>query len=278
MRGVSPWQVAWAFLRRDAAEAASSRLRFLVYALGLGSLLLTFASLARFVGNPVGQGGAAEALAPTGAAGILGFWLVGLAVGELFRRTATGLARKVREAQLEGTLEAILGTPAPAAWIVLSTPLYEILAGAVEAILLVGAGAAFFAVPLRPDAGGLAAATVLSLLAFGSLGLLGGALTMSLRRTDPVTALLGVAGVLVGGVLFPVTELPGVLRVAASAFPLAPSLDAFRLSLFAGAGAGALTAPLVALAAFTAVCGPAAALLFAWALRRARVQGSLGQY
>ncbi len=275
---MTPLRVAWAFLRRDAAEAASSRLRFVVLLLGLGSLLLTFASLARFVGNPVGQGGTAEALVPTGSAGILGFWLVGLAIGELFRRTATGLARKVREAQLEGTLEAILGTPAPAAWIVLSTPLYEILAGAVEAIVLVGAGAVCFGVSLRPDIAALVATTALSLLAFGSLGLLGGALTMSLRRTDPVTALLGVAGVLVGGVLFPVSELPGVLRLVASAFPLAPSLDAFRLSLFAGAGVGAVAAPLVALAAFTAVCGPVAALLFAWALQRARVNGSLGQY
>jgi ABC-2 type transport system permease protein len=271
-------RVAWAFLRRDAAAAASSRLRFFVVVLGLGSLLLTFASLARFVGNPTGQGGRAEALAPTGSVGILGFWLVGLSIGELFRRTATGLARKVREAQLEGTLEATLGTPAPAAWIVLSTPLYEIVAGALEALALVGAGAVCFGVRLRPDAGGLLATTVLSLMAFGSLGLLGGALTMSLRRTDPVTALLGVAGVLVGGVLFPVSELPGVLRVVAAAFPLAPSLDAFRLCLFAGAGIGAVAGPLAALAAFTAICGPIAALLFAWALRRARVNGSLGQY
>jgi ABC-2 type transport system permease protein len=275
---VTPLRVAWAFLRRDAAEAAASRLRLVVLAIGLGSLLLTFASLARFVGNPTGQGGAVEALAPTGAAGILGFWLVGLAVGELFRRTATGLARKVREAQLEGTLEATLATPAPAAWIVLSTPLYEILAGAVEAIVLIGAGALWFDVPLRPGAAALAATAVLSLLAFGALGLLGGAMTMALRRTDPVTALLGVAGVLVGGVLFPVSELPRPLALVADAFPLAPSLDAFRLSLFAGAGIGDVGASLAALAAFAGVCGPIAALAFAWALRRARVNGSLGQY
>ena len=272
-------RVAWAFLRRDAGIAASQRFGFIVQTLGLVAGVATFAYLSRFVGNPAGRGGEAEALSPVSASGILGFWLVGLAVGELFRRTTMALPRKVREAQLEGTLEAMLSTPAPAAWIVLSAPLFEIGAGALQALFMVGAGVALFAVPLGPvNAGALLLTVITSLLAFGALGLLGGAITMLLRRTDPVTALLGLGGVLIGGVLFPIAELPASLRAIASAFPLAPSLEAFRLLLFAGAGLDRIGAPLLTVAVFAAVCGPLAAAAFALALRRARVQGSLGQY
>ena len=78
-------RVAWAFLRRDAAVAASQRFGFIVQTLGLVAGVATFAYLSRFVGNPAGRGGEAEALSPVSASGILGFWLVGLAVGELFR-------------------------------------------------------------------------------------------------------------------------------------------------------------------------------------------------
>jgi len=272
-------RVAWAFLRRDAAIAASQRFHFVLQALGLVAGVATFAYLSRFVGNPSGRGGEAEALSPVSAGGTLGFWLVGLAVGELFRRTTMALARKVREAQLEGTLEAMLSTPAPAAWIVLSAPLFEIGAGALQAVFMVAAGVVVFGVPLGPvNAVALVLTTITSLLAFGALGLLGGAITMLLRRTDPLTALLGLGGVLVGGVLFPIAELPASLRAIASVFPLAPSLEAFRLSLFAGAGLDRIGAPLLEVAVFAAACAPLAGVAFAFALRRARVGGSLGQY
>jgi ABC-2 type transport system permease protein len=83
---------------------------------------------------------------------------------------------------------------------------------------------------------------------------------------------------LIGGVLFPVDVLPGFLQVISYAVPLAPTLEALRQVLFSSATVGDITTELAALAAFAVVIGTAGAGLFAYALRRARIDGSLSHY
>jgi ABC-2 type transport system permease protein len=72
--------------------------------------------------------------------------------------------------------------------------------------------------------------------------------------------------------------LPESLSTVAYMFPLAPTLEAMRLSLFAGAGFADVTQELAVLAAFTGVVGVAAVWSFGYALRLARRQGSLSHY
>jgi ABC-2 type transport system permease protein len=266
-------RVAGAFLRRDLAVAASYRLSLVLRVGAAVVTLATLALLARFVGTS-GAG-----VGRYGEAGYLGFWLVGLAIAELFRVLSTTLGRKIREAQLEGTLEATLSTPAPTPHILLATPLAEVLLGLLGMVFLLGAGAPLLGVSFGPvNIPSLLLVFVLAVLAFSALGLLGGALTMLLRRTDPVTALVGVAAMLVGGVLFPVDVMPAPLPQLSYALPLAPALEGLRRALFSASPPGDLGPELAALGLFAAVVGPAAALLFRHALRRARADGSLNHY
>jgi ABC-2 type transport system permease protein len=258
--------VAAAFVRRDLAILFSYRFALLARAGGLAVALATLAMLARFVGG-------------AGAGGYTGFWLAGIGVAELFRVVATAPARKIREAQLEGTLVAMLSTPAPASTIVLCAPLAECLIGLVEVTVVLPVGGALLGVHFGAiDPLALVATALLSLAAFAALGLIGAALTMLLRRTDPMTIVVGVAGVLLGGVFFPMDVMPAWLRPLAWGFPLAPSLEALRAVLFHGAMLGELARPLLALAGFAALAAPLGAALFASALRRARVDGSLGHF
>jgi len=60
--------------------------------------------------------------------------------------------------------------------------------------------------------------------------------------------------------------------------PLTHALAALRGALLVGASPGALVTPLLALALFTVVLAPLGVGVFAFALRRARIDGSLSHY
>lgn len=275
-------RAAAAFLRRDLAVAASYRLSFALRVASLLMALVSVAFLARFVTGGEGGGGAPAtggAIARYGGAGYLGFWLIGFAVGEFFWSTMTALARRVRQAQLEGTLEAMLATPAREGVVVLAAAVPELTLAAARMALVLVAGALFTGVRFGPvHAGSLALVAGLALAAFLALCAVGGAMVMTLRRTDPVTALAGLVAAVAGGVFYPVSVLPGWLADAAYALPIAPALEGLRLAIFTGAAPGAIARELVALGGFVAVVGPLAAWLTSRALRRAREDGSLSQY
>ena len=74
------------------------------------------------------------------------------------------------------------------------------------------------------------------------------------------------------------TVLPGWLRAAGRLLPLTHALEALRLALLSGAPLRALYPSLVALGLFAGVLTPAGVVLFVYALRRARVDGSLTHY
>ncbi|MGB6391098.1 MAG: ABC transporter permease, partial [Candidatus Acidiferrales bacterium] len=85
---------------------------------------------------------------------------------------------------------------------------------------------------------------------------------------------LGLSG-LVGGMMYPISVLPPALRFVARLIPVTYSLEGMRAALLAGSGWGALVGPIVALLIFAAVLLPLSFAVFAWALRRTKITGTL---
>jgi ABC-2 type transport system permease protein len=86
--------------------------------------------------------------------------------------------------------------------------------------------------------------------------------------------MLGLSSV-AGGMLFPVNILPDWLQFLARFNPVTYSLDAMRAALLAGAGFSGIWRPLAVLLLFAAVLLPTAMAVFAWALRRTKITGTL---
>jgi ABC-2 type transport system permease protein len=274
-----PGRLVWlarifaAFVRRELVTMAGYRAAFAMRALGFVSAVVGMVFFARFVGasaNPhmTAYGG-----------NYLGFIAIGLLATELQTVGLQGLARRVRTAQMMGTLEAELATPAPA-WMVLATaPLYEFGTAALRStVYLVGAN---FLVGLALPRANLLTVLVslpLVLAAFVGLGLFTAGSTMLVRRTNPVAAVLGSLSLFASGVVYPVTVLPAWLRVLGRALPLTHVLVVLRAAFLRGAPPSEVSGSLAVLAIFAAVLIPAGAATFAYALRRARVDGSLTHY
>jgi ABC-2 type transport system permease protein len=274
----APGQARWffrvlvAFVRRDLLEAARYRAAFLTRFFGFLLAALSLYFFSRFVATS-----ANAHLAPYGG-DYLAFGLCGIIAAQLQQIGITTLAQRVRMAQLMGVLEAQLSTPAPA-WIVLGAqPIYDLATSFARALLYVLGAALFLDVSLRPNWVTLALGVPLALLTFGGIGLLGAAATMVTRRSNPVGALLGGASALLSGVVYPVSVLPGWLARAGRWLPLTHGLEILRKGLLAGASPAEVSDSLLALVGFAAVSFGAGLVLFGWALRRARCDGSLSHF
>ena len=262
---------AFAFLRRDLQVEASYRANVLLGGVSAFALLVAL----YYVGQTVGPAALLEGYGSDWIA----FSIVGFAAAAPLHAALLQLSRRVRDAQITGTLEAILATPVGPARAVLLSALLPLLGAALRmAVLLAGAVAIF---GLSFDGADLVAAAAVLLLALACylpLGLLSAAFTLHFKRGDPVAAFFDLVSVLLGGVLFPVAVLPPPLQAAASVLPLTHALEGLRLALLRGSSIAAIAPQLTLLACSAAVLVPVAFLAFRHAVRRARQDGSLTHY
>jgi ABC-2 type transport system permease protein len=206
------------------------------------------------------------------------FLILGLAFLDLQNSIASALSRAIRDAQMHGSLESMLATPTPVPRLLFALAVPDAGFALFRLLLYVAAGALLFHLRLG-DVNPFSAVAVLlvSLAAFASLSLVGAALTMILRRADPLSLLIAATSMIAGGVFYPRTILPKWLMWAGDLLPIAPALDALRAAVVYGASPIDPTVlhPLVRLLAFVAVVGPLGGWLFGRTLVRARQDGSL---
>lgn len=261
-----------AFVRRDTLAATSYKMAFAWQVGTLASSILTVYFLSRMV-----RGGSIPALAPWGG-DYFAFAIVGVAFADYLAVSLRGFSGGVRAAQMLGTLEAMLATPTSPAVIVLGSALYPLLWSLLRVGVYIGSGVALGARFPEANIPAAAATIALSVLAFGAVGMLGASLVLVLKAWEPVTAFFSGASVLLGGVLYPVSSLPGAAQAASAALPMTHAIEAMRGALLAGRGIRDLAEPLGLLAAFTALVLPVALWSFRRALHRLRIDGSAGHY
>ena len=266
-------RVLAAFARRELSAMGDYRMAVVVRIAGFAFVAASLVFLARFVGataNPhlTSYGGS-----------YLGFAVVGFLAADFQQVGVSGLAQRIRLSQIMGTLEAEVATPATP-WIVLAAPpVYEfVVAGLRSIAYLVGAWL-FLGLDLsRANWVSVLLAIPLLFAAFSGLGLLAAGTTMLIRKINPVAMIIGSLSFFLSGVIYPVSVLPGWLRVVGRVLPLTHALEVLRGALLVGAGPLQLGDSLLALAVFAAALAPAGAVVFNYALRRARADGSLSHY
>lgn len=266
-------RVLVAFIRRELIAATGYRAAFVTRILGFAFLVTGLYFFSRFVGA------AANPHLQAYGGNYLGFAAIGFLGAELQQVGVNDLSRRIRMAQMMGTLEAELATPAPP-WMVLgATPIYAFGASTVRSVAYLWGATVLVGLALpRANVLSVVVGVPLVLASFVGLGLLTGGSTMLVRRTNPVAVLLGSMSVFVSGVAYPVTVLPHWLQTVGRFLPLTHALIVLRGAFLSGAPPSALRGNLTALALFAAVLIPIGLATFGYALRRARVDGSLTHY
>ena len=230
----------------------------------------TFYYLSRFVESPQ-----LDHALPAGS-NYFAFALVGFAFFDYLSVALTAFDSSIDEARQNRTLEALLVTQTPLTVILAGSVAYPFAAMALRTCVYLGWGALFFGfAPRAANWPGAAMILLASILAFVGLGILSASYQILFKRGNPAKwIVLGISG-LVGGMMYPVAVLPAPLQMLAQLIPVTYSLEGMRAALLAGAGWEQLLRPLGALLVFAAVLIPLSFVIFAWALRRTKVTGTL---
>lgn len=258
-----------AIVRRDVLTTLRYRRAYLLVWAGLAFELATFYYLARAVG---------PGFRPDGM-DYYSFLLSGSAIYSFLMLGIGAFVEVVREAQVSGTMDVLMNTnTSPTVTIGLSAG--SVVGGRLlHSLAYIAAGLLLFAVPLRsPNLLGCVLVLALSTLLVAALGILAGALQVWTQRGNMLTWLLGAAGSLLTGMMFPISALPHWLQVVSRAIPLTWALSAFRIALLQQGTFAELAFPLTVLALFTAALLPLSLAVFSLVVRHARRDGSLAWY
>jgi ABC-2 type transport system permease protein len=260
---------ALAFIRRDFLIEASYRLNFLLSFAGVVFSVAIFYFLGKIV-DP--------AYVEEYADDYFSFVLVGMALAMYLRTGLGSFAESVREEQMMGTLEAMMSTPTSLTAIILSSSLWRFLFTSVSVLAFFVVGA-FFGVSFA--GANILAALLLLLLtvaAYAALGIVSASFIIVFKRGDPINWAVSSLSILLGGVFYPYSILPGWLRFFSRLLPITWALDGIRGALLKGEGFSDLWQEFLALAVIAAVLMPLSLALFRLAVHHARRTGTLVKY
>jgi ABC-2 type transport system permease protein len=264
---------AWAFIRRDFCIESSYKAKFLMSIMESLMMLVFF----YFLGQLISAHGSA-ALGRYGGH-YFSFAVIGLAFARYFQLTLTMFSQSIRDAQVTGCLEAMLSSQTGCVTIVLMSALYGLIAGAVQLVVLLGAGGLAFGVDFRHiNVLGTLIAFVLSILTFVAIGVLSAAAVVWLKQGDPITWVLGGFGSILGGAYFPIDVMPRWMQKVSWVIPIRYTLDALRQTILQGDSVFMVAKPLLTLAAIAAILLPLSVALFAAVVRKGQREGTLMQY
>jgi len=259
-----------AFFWRDFAIARGYRGALILEILEALFGVATYFYLSRFVQSPE----LTRAL-PAGDS-YFSFALVGFAFFDYLSVSIDAFESSLNEARQNRTLEALLVTSTPLPLILTGSAIYPFAALALRTVVYLAWGVLLFGFAPR-SANWLGALAVLlaSILAFAGLGILSASYQILFKRGNPAKWLVLGLSALLGGMMYPVTVLPAPLQMVARLIPVTYSLQGMRAALLDGAGWSALGPSIFALLVFAAILLPLSFAVFAWALQRTKVTGTL---
>jgi ABC-2 type transport system permease protein len=269
---VSQLLVLRAFLRRDWTIDISYRAAFGFELIGTLLLVATFYYLSGVVDNPGFS--AREGL----SGGYFGYVAVGLALVQIVQVSFTSFARKLRDEQTTGTLEALVATPTSTSVIILSSAAYELLRATFWGLVLMLLSVTLFGLELDTDPISVmvaVAALVGCIGLFASLGVGIAAFTVIYKRGVGMLTFVVTALALLGGVYFPISTLPEPLETIGRLLPFTWALDVARAALLGG---DVDLLQLGGLVAAVAILLPIALVVFRAAVNKSCRAGTLAQY
>jgi ABC-2 type transport system permease protein len=265
--------ILWAFLRRDVKNEISYRLAFFLELFGILPVTLMFFFLSELFGDVISG--------PLRSYGghYFPFVLIGIAAQNYLALSLRSFAGSIREAQLSGTLEAVLSTPVPVSMFLLGSTLYPFVINALRILIYLIVGSVFFGANLDWNRWpGLLVVLVLTVAAFSGLGILSASFTLLFKKGDPLNWIFNMGSWLLGGVYYPVGVLPEWLQKIAALIPMTHTLESLRLILLGHRNMSALSGHLLVLCLWSLVVLPVSLHCFRYALNQARIKGNLGHY
>lgn len=209
---------------------------------------------------------------------LLGYLVVAQAAGAFIMTMIYYNGEILDREREKGTLVSLFLAPCSrAAWLS-----GFILAGLIQTISMLTTSLLFgwlaFGVTLDPNLPALAVSLLLFMAALWGLGLIFAGIGLILKRANAFSNLIWPFVVLLGGLYFPVSELPTGMRQLARALPFGYGIQAIADASLHHASLTQIQSDLIPLAGFAIALPLAGILAFAWLERLVRIRGELDLY
>lgn len=262
-----------AFLKRDFIQAASYKFAFISSFLGIFFSSATFFFISKLI-----PGARTSTLMPYGG-DYFSFVIVGIAFSGFFGVFHGGLPGIIRQAQITGTLEALLVTRTNIPTILIGSSLYSFLFTLFRTVLHFGVAIAVFGMKLgRINWPGTLIVFALTALCYLSIGILSASFIMVYKMGNPFAWIFGSISGLLGGVFFPIAVLPDWIRWVSYALPVTYSLEGMRQSLLSSGSLSQIFPSMMGLSVFGILLFPLSLFLFRLAVIKAKRDGTLTHY
>jgi ABC-2 type transport system permease protein len=202
--------------------------------------------------------------------GIASIYLVASATATVSSAIASNLG--------SGTFESLLGTRASIVSILVGLSLHGLAMSALRALALLVGAAAFGADFQWAMLIAVLPIVALVVFAYAGVGLVAGALVLAFRTAGPLVSITVALSGLLGGAYYSTSVVPGWLNPLTEFVPLTHGLRATRAMLLGGEGLATTWPDVLRLASNALLLLTIGVVAFAFALRRARRNGSLSQY
>lgn len=262
--------LGWAFVERQTnlwKRYWAWEVVWLVYGV-VNTLSITF------IANQAGQAGAVDA----GELHRLTlFLLIGTLVWAYLSAVLDDMSLTIMWERWEGTIEHTLMTPVPRVVHLLGMSVFGVLHAIIRTALIMACSLPFFEVDLGHADWPVAAAVIaVGSVSLVGLGILAGILPLLYpERGEQMSFMVQALVLLVSGVYYQVSVLPGWLQAVSHLSPATYFLRGIRSALIDGRGFGAEAGTLGILAIFGVVMVPGALAAFAAAERWAKRTGRL---
>jgi ABC-2 type transport system permease protein len=206
------------------------------------------------------------------------FALIGIGFTRYFSSTLNSLRTYLRNAQLNGTLEALLATQTTPLTIIFSSMLYPFLYTSMEVAIIFFIGGLLGVDIYWSNLPVAMVVLFVSLVSFACLGIMSGGFIIIFKRGDPITRLSVLASQLLAGEVFPITVLPQWMQFLSLLLPITHALHSIRLALLQNYSLEQLAPNILIILLFDVILIPVSIIWFKWAIKRAKADGSLSQY
>ena len=262
-----------AFVKRDFLVELSYRLHFILVWLNIFGSIVIFYFITKLFGK-----GVSPYLNEYGGQ-YFPFLFIGIAFSGYLTIASISFSRNIRTEQMIGTLEAIFLSPLRPSILIISMSLWNFIFASLSTLIYFLFGILFFGINL-PSANFLAAAIpfILTIISFSSIGIISASFVMIFKRGDPIAWAIGIFSSFLGGTYFPIAVLPNSLQFISRLLPTTYSLRALRLALLQGYSCKMLISDITILLLFCIILLPLSLLIFNYAVKKVKIEGSLTYY
>jgi len=207
------------------------------------------------------------------------FVIIGIAFSTYLYTSISSFSDNLRTEQMTGTLEMLLLTPTRVRELIIGMSLWDFVFASARVLGYILIGVLFLGLDINKiNILSSIAVLILTVVSFGSLGIISASVIMLFKKGAPFSWFISAFFSLFGGTYYPVEVLPAPLRYVSYSLPITYSLRSLRYTILKGYSIREIGGDLLILLVYSALLVPLSIMVFKWAIKRAKIKGSLAHY